>query len=154
VLRDLGPAASLAAVARVVRSLALALVAAYLAAATTPCPPAARANAEAASLAGAAVHGSRDHVLVAPDDAAPAGHPASAHRAALHASGEAHWTARCLCGCGERPSVGMTPIGVGWAMVSRAPLPLPLPSGDALVVAASITPEAPARGVDHVPLPA
>jgi len=139
-----------------VRCLALALVAVYLAAATTPCPAGARTDADAMRMAGPWVHSSHDHV--APGESQPAASAgdsvAREIAVAAAAAAESHWTARCLCGCDERPSVGSTPTGVGWAMVSRASAPLCVPCAGASVAAALLAPEAPARAPDHVPLQA
>jgi hypothetical protein len=138
-------------VGRLVRSIALALAAAYLAAATTPCPQGARESAEAARFAGPAVHGSHDHP---PAAAAHAADLRPSHGDVTLAGHDVQWVARCLCGCAERPAVGATPIGVGWAMVSRAPVS-PLPAGaERLAVLVPDLPAAPSRAVDHVPLPA
>ena len=62
-------------------------------------------------------------------------------------------TARCPCGCDERPAIAGSPPGLGVALISRSPS-LGLGTGDQeLGSLISFLPTSPLSGIDIVPRP-
>src|SRR5271157_267337 len=60
-------------------------------------------------------------------------------------------TARCPCGCDERPPVAGSSPGVGIALISRAPSPASLPGDQELCSVISFLPTSPPSTIDIVP---
>jgi len=136
------------------RALPLLLAAAYLAAATLPCPDGAGRAVDRAAAAGAhdARAGHAHHAAASAPAAEHAHHHAGAAASPeSRVARETAVTAPCPCGCDERTSLGANPARLGPVLVST-PAALALPRGVApappLLAAA---PEAPTRSLDPVP---